>query len=78
EGSIGFLEKRRAEAHLRALTYKKAVARLYDRRGKVAPNWEGPYQVTSTPQEGTYTLSTMEGRQLSRTWHVSNLRKFYV
>ncbi|RZS05617.1 hypothetical protein BHM03_00036157, partial [Ensete ventricosum] len=42
-------------------------------RGKLAPNWEGPYRVANTSREGTYTLVTMP-----RTWHISNLRKFYV
>ncbi|RRT79971.1 hypothetical protein B296_00014802, partial [Ensete ventricosum] len=42
-------------------------------RGKLAPNWKGPYQVESTTQLGTYTLATMEGnscreRGTSRTY----------
>ncbi|RRT63521.1 hypothetical protein B296_00042655 [Ensete ventricosum] len=36
-------------------------------RGKLAPNWEGPYLVVNTSREGTYTLVTMEGNQLPRT-----------
>ncbi|RWW05459.1 hypothetical protein GW17_00031268 [Ensete ventricosum] len=73
--------------HLRALTYKKAIAKLYNRRlrpwqikaddlvvgkakfsdptqsrGKLAPNWEGPYRIESTIQPGTYTLVIMEGK----------------
>ncbi|RWW68964.1 hypothetical protein BHE74_00023466, partial [Ensete ventricosum] len=28
-------------------------------RGKLAPNWEGPYRVANTSREGTYTLVTM-------------------
>ncbi|RZR71790.1 hypothetical protein BHM03_00007278 [Ensete ventricosum] len=45
------------------LAYKKAIARLYDRRGKLALNWEGPYRVVDVVREGTYTLATAEGRQ---------------
>ncbi|RWW58581.1 hypothetical protein BHE74_00034536 [Ensete ventricosum] len=30
-------------------------------RGKLAPNWEGPYRVVKVVREGTYTLATMEG-----------------
>ncbi|RZS25565.1 hypothetical protein BHM03_00058786 [Ensete ventricosum] len=36
-------------------------------RGKLAPNWEGPYRVVDVIQDGTYTLATMEGRVLPRT-----------
>ncbi|KAJ8480483.1 hypothetical protein OPV22_024210 [Ensete ventricosum] len=101
--NLDLLEERRADAHLRALAYRRVVARIYNRRvrpqhvgtgdlvlrktevsdptrsrGKLAPNWEGPYRVIDTIREGTYTLATMEGRVLSRTWHITNLRKFYV
>ncbi|RWW35407.1 hypothetical protein BHE74_00059669 [Ensete ventricosum] len=47
-------------------------------RGKLAPNWEGPYRVVEVVRDETYTLATMEGRVLPRTWHISNLRKFYA
>ncbi|RRT64309.1 hypothetical protein B296_00019387 [Ensete ventricosum] len=47
-------------------------------RGKLALNWEGPYRVMEVVRDGTYTLATMEGRVLPRTWHISNLRKFYT
>ncbi|RWW19930.1 hypothetical protein BHE74_00006073 [Ensete ventricosum] len=60
--NLDFLEEQRAEAHLRALTYKKVVARLYNCKGKLAPNWEGPYRVESTIREGTYAIITMEGK----------------
>nr|GEX42500.1 retrovirus-related Pol polyprotein from transposon opus [Tanacetum cinerariifolium] len=43
---------------------------------KPGPNWEGPYQVTSTKRAGTYILADMNGRPVPRTWHSSNLRKF--
>ncbi|RWW86727.1 hypothetical protein BHE74_00004482 [Ensete ventricosum] len=97
------VEEWRAVAHLWALEYKKAVARLYNHkvcpreikvgdlmlrkaevsdptrsRGKLSANWEGPYRVETSPREDTFTLVTMEGKRLPRTWHISNLRKFYV
>ncbi|RZR97182.1 hypothetical protein BHM03_00026305, partial [Ensete ventricosum] len=31
-------------------------------RGKLAPNWEGPYQVESIIREGTYAMIMMEGK----------------
>ncbi|RZR73971.1 hypothetical protein BHM03_00030315 [Ensete ventricosum] len=71
--NLDLLEEKRADAHLRTLAYKRAVAKLYNCRGKLAPNWEGPYRVVDVVREGTYTLATAEGRVLPRTWHISNL-----
>ncbi|RWW48872.1 hypothetical protein BHE74_00045016, partial [Ensete ventricosum] len=76
--NLDLLEERRAAMHLRILGYKRAITNLYNHRGKLAPNWEGPYRIESVPREGTYTLLTMEGKQLPRTWHISNMQKFYV
>ncbi|RZR81741.1 hypothetical protein BHM03_00008035 [Ensete ventricosum] len=72
------LEERRAKAHLKKLHYQRAIARLYNRRGKLAPRWEGSYCITQVIRDETYTLSTTEGKTLPQTWHVSNLKKFYV
>ncbi|RWW63205.1 hypothetical protein BHE74_00029634 [Ensete ventricosum] len=101
--NLDFLEEKRTEAHLQELTYKKAVARLYNNKirprqvttgdlvlrkaevrdptqtqGKLAPTWEGPYRVVRMIREGTYILTNLDGKQLPRTWHISNLRKFYT
>ncbi|RWV86029.1 hypothetical protein BHE74_00032369, partial [Ensete ventricosum] len=76
--NLDLLEERRADAHLGALTYKKAIVKLHNHKVKLAPNWEGPYRVISTIQEGTYILAIMEKKLLQRTWHISNLRKIYV
>uniref|UniRef100_A0A804KSD6 Gag-pol polyprotein n=1 Tax=Musa acuminata subsp. malaccensis TaxID=214687 RepID=A0A804KSD6_MUSAM len=53
------------------------VSDLTQARGKLAPNWEGPYQVYDVVQEGTYRLETIEGNPLLRTWNTANLKKFY-
>ncbi|RRT61582.1 hypothetical protein B296_00029859 [Ensete ventricosum] len=45
---------------------------------KLAPRWEGLYCVVRVIQDGTYTLTMMDGKILPPTWHVSNLKKFYV
>ncbi|RRT75798.1 hypothetical protein B296_00017857, partial [Ensete ventricosum] len=76
--NLDLLEEKRAEAHLRELTYRKAVARLYNLRGKLAPNWEGPYRAIKVVRQVTCILTTMDGKQLSSSWHISNLRKFYA
>ncbi|RWW16202.1 hypothetical protein GW17_00019919 [Ensete ventricosum] len=45
---------------------------------KLVPRWEWSYRVTQVVWDEIYTLSTLEGKTLPRTWHVSNLKKFYV
>ncbi|RZR73188.1 hypothetical protein BHM03_00021283 [Ensete ventricosum] len=59
--NLDLLEERRVTAHLQTLKYKKVVARLYNRKGKLAPNSEGPYRVESMAREGTYTPVMVEG-----------------
>ncbi|CAD5168056.1 unnamed protein product [Musa acuminata subsp. malaccensis] len=76
--NLDLLEERRVEAHLRTLAYKKATTRLNNRRGKLTPNWEGPYRVYNVVREETYRLETMGGSPLPRSWNASNLRRFYL
>ncbi|RZS06732.1 hypothetical protein BHM03_00037444, partial [Ensete ventricosum] len=47
-------------------------------RGKLAPNWEGPYRIVHTIRDCTYVLARMDGKVLPRTSQILNLRKFYV
>ncbi|RZR91638.1 hypothetical protein BHM03_00019794 [Ensete ventricosum] len=47
-------------------------------RRKLVPRWEWSYRITQVVWDEIYTLSTLEGKTLPRTWHVSNLKKFYV
>ncbi|RRT47175.1 hypothetical protein B296_00044359, partial [Ensete ventricosum] len=65
--NLDLLKEKRADTHLRALAYRRVVTKLYNRRGKLALNWEGPYRVVEVIRDETYTLATMEGRVLSRT-----------
>lgn len=46
-------------------------------RGKLAPNWEGPYRISDMVREGPYRLKTMGGSPIPRTWNASNMKKFY-
>ncbi|GJY74499.1 reverse transcriptase domain-containing protein [Tanacetum coccineum] len=46
--------------------------------GKLGPKWEGPYKVTEALGKGAYKLRDCNGKQLSRTWNVCNLKKCYV
>ncbi|RRT79573.1 hypothetical protein B296_00010843 [Ensete ventricosum] len=76
--NLDLLEEKCVEAHLRKLTYKKAVVRLYNIIGKLVHTWEGLYRVIKMIREGIYILANLDGRQLPRTWQMSNLRKFYT
>ncbi|XP_077215729.1 uncharacterized protein LOC143850356 [Tasmannia lanceolata] len=44
---------------------------------KLAPTREGPYRVSRILQPGSYRLESLEGDPIPRTWHISNLKKFY-
>ncbi|GJY02553.1 hypothetical protein Tco_0360705 [Tanacetum coccineum] len=46
--------------------------------GKLGPKWEGPYEVTEALGKGAYKLGGRDGKQLPRTWNISNLKKCYV
>nr|GEU56884.1 hypothetical protein [Tanacetum cinerariifolium] len=45
---------------------------------KLGPKWEGPYEVVETYGTGAYKLRSMDGAEIPRTWHYSNLRKYYM
>ena len=45
--------------------------------GKLGPNWEGPYRITSVVGIGAYYLEDLEERVISRSWNVNNLRRHY-
>ncbi|XP_074337213.1 uncharacterized protein LOC141674404 [Apium graveolens] len=47
-------------------------------RGKLAPNWEGPYKVRKITGRGSYKLEILNGDEVPRTWHASNLKAYYV
>jgi ribonuclease HI/transposase InsO family protein len=60
------------------LVLRKVEASGVGQRGKLAPNWEGPYRVKSVRGRGTYQLETLEGIEVPRTWHASNLKVYYI
>ncbi|KAL8091611.1 hypothetical protein AgCh_034024 [Apium graveolens] len=49
------------------LVLRKIEASGVGQKGKLAPNWEGPYK-----------LETMDGFEVPRTWHAQNLKVYYV
>ena len=46
-------------------------------QGKLGPNWEGPYRITSWQRKGTYHLETLDERRLQHPWNTEHLRKYY-
>ena len=45
--------------------------------GKLGPNWEGPYRITSVAGIGAYYLEDLDERVVPRPWNVNNLRRYY-
>ena len=45
--------------------------------GKLGPNWEGPYRITSVAGIGAYYLEDLDEKTVSRPSNVNNLRRYY-
>ena len=43
--------------------------------GKLGPNWEGPYQITSVAGIGAYYLEDLDEKSVPRPWNINNLRR---
>ena len=69
---------RHRDFHIRDLVLRKVMGATKDpSQGKLGPNWEGPYRITSWQRNGTYHLETMDGRKLQHPWNTEHLRKYY-
>ena len=44
---------------------------------KLAPKWEGPYQIKTVLGKGAYFLKTTKGADVSRAWNAAHLKKYY-
>ncbi|GJY17708.1 reverse transcriptase domain-containing protein [Tanacetum coccineum] len=60
------------------LVYRNNDASRAEDTGKLGPKWEGPYEVTEALGKGAYKLRDRDGKQLPRTWNISNLKKSHV
>ena len=57
---------------------RKAVGNAWDvNTGKLAPNWEGLYKVTTIAGDGAYYLEDMDERPLPLPWNIQNLKRIY-
>ena len=45
--------------------------------GKLGPNWEGPYRITSVAGIGAYFLEDLDEHVVPRPWNVNNLKRYY-
>ena len=45
--------------------------------GKLGPNWEGLYRITSMAGIGAYFLEDLDQHVIPRPWNVNNLKKYY-
>ena len=45
--------------------------------GKLGPNWEGPYRITSKAGIGAYFLEDLDEYVVPRPWNVNNLKRYY-
>ena len=46
-------------------------------RHKLLSPWEGPFIVAKVTGPGTYKLTTEDEKEVSNTWHISQLRRFH-
>ncbi|GKC04161.1 hypothetical protein Tco_0995771 [Tanacetum coccineum] len=69
---------RSASSKLGDLMYRNNDASRTEDTGKLGPKWERRYEVTEALGKGAYKLRDRNGKQLLRTWNVSNLKKCYV
>ncbi|XP_063948099.1 uncharacterized protein LOC135152193 [Daucus carota subsp. sativus] len=60
------------------LVLRKAEASGVGPKGKMAQNWEGPYQVKDVIGRGSYKLQTLDGVEFPRSWHATNLKIYYI
>ena len=45
--------------------------------GKLGPNWEGPYRITSKVGIRAYFLEDLDEHVIPRPWNVNNLKRYY-
>ncbi|GAV81798.1 rve domain-containing protein [Cephalotus follicularis] len=55
--------------------HNAAIADPTATRGKLAPNWEGPYKMKRVLRPGTFKVETLGGREIPRAWNAEHLRK---
>ena len=63
---------------LRDLVLRKVVGTMKNPLwGKLGPNWEGPYRITSVAAIGAYYLEDLDENVVPHPWNVNNLSRYY-
>ncbi|XP_075675195.1 uncharacterized protein LOC142644476 [Castanea sativa] len=63
---------------VRDIILRKVTGTIRDpSQGKLGPNWEGPYKVTSWQRKDTYYLETLDRQKLRHPWNAESLKKYY-
>ena len=69
---------RRRDFQVKDLVLREVIGVVRDpSQGKLDPNWEGPYRITSWQRKGTYHLETLDGRKFQHPWNAEHLQKYY-
>ena len=59
---------RHRDFQVRDLVLRKVMGATRDpSQGKLGPNWEGPYKISSWQRKGTYHLETLDRRKFLHT-----------
>ncbi|KAJ9541345.1 hypothetical protein OSB04_027851 [Centaurea solstitialis] len=45
--------------------------------GKLSIKWEGPYRISKVIGNGAYKLTTIEGKEILRSWNAIHLKRYY-
>ena len=45
--------------------------------GKLGPNWEGTYRITSVAEIGAYFLEDLDEKAVLYPWNVNNFKMYY-
>ncbi|KAJ9552481.1 hypothetical protein OSB04_016526 [Centaurea solstitialis] len=45
--------------------------------GKLSIKWEGPYIISKIMGNGAYKLTTIEGKEIPRSWNATHLKRYY-
>lgn len=48
-----------------------------DTVGKFQQKWEGPFIITRTNKPGSFHLANLKGEELTHTWNIESLHKYY-
>ena len=60
------------------MVLKQSRAIVFDPRGKLRSNWEGPCLVKTVLPKGAIRISDMEGNEFTGPINLDRLKKYYL